>query len=229
MDSPQYSGQSQQCTSLDGLHPSSYLQVLLSLYQDFSDFTESTNYNYVTLMFHGFWDPLANSRYYLSSHFLSNLQQHQQFSKFSFSCWLLPSLVVVVVVIIIIIIITLRSSINISSSGLLICGLYHMLAYGKLQFTEVSSYVQYSNVFSQWILTNDVYTNQNRSCKLRCILLFKTWRFPWCNGYRRRMWTRRHEFKSWTSLITFHIALIPLGKVWIQIFSLQLWVDSRAD
>ena len=36
---------------------------------------------------------------------------------------------------------------------------------------------------------------------------------PWCNGYRRRMWTRRHEFKSWTSLITFHIALIPLGKV----------------
>ena len=35
----------------------------------------------------------------------------------------------------------------------------------------------------------------------------------WCNGYRRRMWTRRHEFKSWTILITFHIALIPLGKV----------------
>ena len=54
-------------------------------------------------------------------------------------------------------------------------------------------------------------------------------RCPWCNGYRRRMWTRRHEFKSWTSLITFHIALIPLGKVWIQIFSLQLWVNSRAD
>ena len=30
-------------------------------------------------------------------------------------------------------------------------------------------------------------------------------------------------------LITFHIALIPLGKVWIQLFSLQLWVNSRAD
>ena len=27
----------------------------------------------------------------------------------------------------------------------------------------------------------------------------------------------------------FHIALIPLGKVWIQLFSLQLWVNSRAD
>ena len=35
---------------------------------------------------------------------------------------------------------------------------------------------------------------------------------PWCNGYRRRKWTRRHEFKSWTRLIAFHIALIPLGK-----------------
>ena len=46
---------------------------------------------------------------------------------------------------------------------------------------------------------------------------------PWCNGYRRRKWTRQHEFKSWTRLIAFHIALIPLGKVWIQLFSLQLW------
>ena len=32
-------------------------------------------------------------------------------------------------------------------------------------------------------------------------------------GYRRRKWTRRHEFKSWMTLIAFHIALIPLGKV----------------
>ena len=51
----------------------------------------------------------------------------------------------------------------------------------------------------------------------------------WCNGYRRRNWTRRYEFKSWTRLIAFHIALIPLGKVWIQLFSLQLWVNSRTD
>ena len=47
--------------------------------------------------------------------------------------------------------------------------------------------------------------------------------------YIRREWTRRPEFKSWTRLIAFHIALIPLGKVWIQLFSLQLWVDSRTD
>ena len=54
-------------------------------------------------------------------------------------------------------------------------------------------------------------------------------RCPWCNGYRRRKWTRWHEFKSWTRLIVFHIALIPKGKVWIQLFSLQLWVNCRAD
>ena len=32
------------------------------------------------------------------------------------------------------------------------------------------------------------------------------WRCPWCNGYRRRKWTRWHEFKSWTRLTAFHIA-----------------------
>ena len=51
----------------------------------------------------------------------------------------------------------------------------------------------------------------------------------WCNGYRCKKWTGQHVFKSWMSLIAFHIALIPLGKVWIQLFSLQLWVNSRAD
>ena len=39
------------------------------------------------------------------------------------------------------------------------------------------------------------------------------YRCPWCNGYRHRIWTRRYEFNSWTRLIAFHIALIPLGKV----------------
>ena len=41
-----------------------------------------------------------------------------------------------------------------------------------------------------------------------------------CNGYRRKKWTQWHEFKSWTRLIAFHIALVPLGKIWIQLFSL---------
>ena len=55
----------------------------------------------------------------------------------------------------------------------------------------------------------------------------KRWMCSWCNGYRRRKWTRWQEFKSWSRLIAFHIALIPLGKVWIQLFSLQLWVNRR--
>ena len=51
---------------------------------------------------------------------------------------------------------------------------------------------------------------------------------PMVNGYRRRKWTWWHEFKPWTRLIAFHIVLIPLGKVGIQLFSLQLWVN-RTD
>ena len=47
--------------------------------------------------------------------------------------------------------------------------------------------------------------------------------------FSHRKWTRQHEFKSWTRLIAFHIALIPLGKVWIQLFSLQLWVNSKTE
>ena len=44
-----------------------------------------------------------------------------------------------------------------------------------------------------------------------------------------QLWTRRREFKSWTRLIAFHSALIPLGKVWIQLFFLQPWANSRTD
>ena len=36
-----------------------------------------------------------------------------------------------------------------------------------------------------------------------------------------------HEFKSLTRLIAFHITLIPLGKVWIQLFYLQLLVNRN--
>ena len=61
------------------------------------------------------------------------------------------------------------------------------------------------------------------------LIITLDWWWPWCNGYRRRKWTQWHEFKSWTRLIAFHVALIPSGKVWIQLFSLQLWVNSRTD
>ena len=30
-------------------------------------------------------------------------------------------------------------------------------------------------------------------------------------------------------LFAFHIELIPLGKIWIQLLSLQLWEKSRTD
>ena len=64
---------------------------------------------------------------------------------------------------------------------------------------------------------------------LPAITALLSWRCSWCNGYPCRKWTQRLEFKSWTRMIAFHIALIPLGKVWIQLFSLQLWVNSWAD
>ena len=60
-------------------------------------------------------------------------------------------------------------------------------------------------------------------------ILKPIWGCPWYNGNCRRKWTRWHEFKSWTRQIAIHMALISLGKVWIQLLSFQLWVNSRAD
>ena len=55
-----------------------------------------------------------------------------------------------------------------------------------------------------------------------------TWklRHLWCNGYHCGKWTQRSKFKTWTRLFAFHIALIHLGKVLIQLFSFQLWVNE---
>ena len=55
------------------------------------------------------------------------------------------------------------------------------------------------------------------------------WRCSWCHSYCHRKWTQRNEFKSCIKLIAFHIALITLGKVRIQLFSFQLWVNCGAD
>ena len=41
--------------------------------------------------------------------------------------------------------------------------------------------------------------------------------------------TVMQKLNTWMRLIAFHIAPIPLGKVWIQLFSLQLWVNSKTD
>ena len=44
----------------------------------------------------------------------------------------------------------------------------------------------------------------------------------------RKMWTPLLKFKSGMRLFAFHIILISLRQVWIQLLSLQLWVNSRA-
>ena len=51
-DFSQYSRRSQQCCSLDSLHPFCYFQVLQSLYQSFGDCTKNTNYNWYNRHFH---------------------------------------------------------------------------------------------------------------------------------------------------------------------------------
>ena len=76
------------------------------------------------------------------------------------------------------------------------------------------------------IITDLYHILCNINCLLSCLYIRRS---PWCNGYHPRKWTWRHEFKSWPRLIAFHIAQIPLGKVWSQLFFLQLWVNSRAD
>ena len=48
----QYYGRSQQCNSLDGLHSSSYFQLLQSLDQFFGDCTKRTNYNWYNRHIH---------------------------------------------------------------------------------------------------------------------------------------------------------------------------------
>ena len=58
-------------------------------------------------------------------------------------------------------------------------------------------------------------------------IIKKDLRCPWCNGYRRRYWTRRHEFKSWTDCISH--SSNTLGKGMNRIILPQLWVNSRAD
>ena len=52
---------------------------------------------------------------------------------------------------------------------------------------------------------------------------------PRWNGYCRGIRTGRPKFKSWTRLLAFRLLLIPFRKSLTQLFSLQLWVNSRAD
>ena len=62
----------------------------------------------------------------------------------------------------------------------------------------------------------------NLSCKLQC-----KWRRSEWNDYYRKRRTLCSEFKSRKNLFSFHIVPIPLGKVWIQLFSPQLCVEGQ--
>ena len=128
----------------------------------------------------------------------------------------------------------------------LTCGMFGIVSILSLIFSFLSLFSSpletipkpptmcvYVCVICKWIDCRNVYLMCVRIAHLLAKKLngfiYSYRRSPWCNCYRRCKWTRRHEFKSWTRLIAFHIALIPLGKVWIQLFSLRLWVNCRTD
>ena len=67
----------------------------------------------------------------------------------------------------------------------------------QLFFFDSSANVIPPNIMS---LSNVTHVS-TKGYKINCSLKMLR-RCPWCNGYRRRKWARRHEFKSWTRLIT---------------------------
>ena len=71
-----------------------------------------------------------------------------------------------------------------------------------------------------------IYIHTHRVCIYIYIYIYI---YLWCYGYHCRKWSRQPEFKSTMRLFAFHITLQSLGKVWIQLFTLQLWVNNRAD
>ena len=78
--------------------------------------------------------------------------------------------------------------------------------YGTLTNTTTPNQSKSESNANEWILhiSQTLGLESHYQTKFRC---------PWCNCYRRRKWTRRHEFKFWTTLTAFHIALIPMGEV----------------
>ena len=61
--------------------------------------------------------------------------------------------------------------------------------------------------FLAYVIIRPTYTHTHTHTHVRIFICI--WGCLWYNGYRRRKWTRRHEFKSRTRLIAFHIVLIP--------------------
>ena len=57
----------------------------------------------------------------------------------------------------------------------------------------------------------------------------RSWKRSSCHSYRRHKGIQQPELKSWAILFEFYITPIPLGKIWIELFSLQMWVNSRVN
>ena len=101
-NSTQYSGRSQICCSLVGLHSFSYFDVLQSLYQTFVDCTECTNYNWyhcrfhVPLLFQFSFKALVFIPLFAFLQFYSVVSRNGKilYSAGSLFCWLSSSLVV---------------------------------------------------------------------------------------------------------------------------------------
>ena len=58
----------------------------------------------------------------------------------------------------------------------------------------------------------------NKSRGVRCVMVIES-----------RKWTLLSEFKSSTKLLAFHILPLPLGMICIQVFSLQLSINSKEN
>ena len=105
---------------------------------------------------------------------------------------------------------------------------------------------------------SELYRGQNDISIMRHYMLSSKYRYSWCRGYRGWKWIRKNKFKSMMRLLVFYIELIiftnhsaragydtrsflndvkcnqsrpglPMGKVWIRLFSFKLLVNSRAD
>ena len=79
-----------------------------------------------------------------------------------------------------------------------------MLHYGRFWLSFSYSFT------AQWLLHQSNQSEGNLLCMYKTSPKFG--RSPWCNGYRRRKWTRPHEFKSWTTLIAFSQSTHNLGQ-----------------
>ena len=88
-------------------------------------------------------------------------------------------------------------------------------SYTSLHHYKKKTFLLYSQTLPQM----HIYCNPDSSKLTRESIIYiyiyierERERCPWYNGYCRRKWTQRHEFKSWTRLIAFSHSPNTLGK-----------------